>query len=372
MDVSFSIHKLKIAKEEVNTIFKKPTYLLAGKQKVGSSIDQPKSRNQNIDRGTKMVLWVATITATVYVLKFVLKKYVPIGNNLKIGGQLIACIPNHVPKRSPVNPHRLLKPNLPVVGSTFRNGGGINLWARNRTLLVRPAATVYQNTIAQQVYQRQISRVLIARGGALTSSELWELLRSTMKVVTPYAARTLANALILSGYKKSGQAIHILLSFYPVCGFPVDPININRLDQLDKVNIPYKQTDRTPIHFLHNRTHYLLEYTVDQILSKRKHFLFERKPGLKLVASYLHHLIKITTHPNTQFYTDVSFNEHYNMVEQAVVAMYMNATHKYGIIYTVPEDSTCNLSNFTRIIFRTAYNFSEPQFEKLENEGRVQ
>ena len=86
-----------------------------------------------------------------------------------------------------------------------------------------PLAIVYQNAIDQQFYQRQTARVLINRGGVLTSSKVSALLIYTVEVLRPYAARVLANDLARFGYKKTSYTIYFLLLLQSVNGFSVGP-----------------------------------------------------------------------------------------------------------------------------------------------------
>lgn len=87
--------------------------------------------------------------------------------------------------------------------------------------------------------------------------------------------------------------------------------------------------------------------------------------------------------PNTELYP-VTFNEHFKQTEDAVLALTRNETHNYGVLFVLGEGAKCLNENFTlspqtKMIFnfveakfRTAYNVSEPQLEKLFNEKKFQ
>ena len=80
----------------------------------------------------------------------------------------------------------------------------------------------------------------------------------------------------------------------------------------------------------------------------------------------------------------VTFNEHKWQPEDAVLALIRNETHNYGVLFVLGEGAKClneNLTlspqtktilNFVEAKFRTAYNLTEPQLERLFTEKKFQ
>lgn len=366
-----------------------------------------------------------TVTVRYSLSKF--SQHLSIHRNLKGGNHLVACILPYAPKRDVIIPTRLIKPALPLVAPNFGNGVGSRFWAQSGVSLSTPQSKIYQDVVAQQFKQHQINKVLVHRGGELLTPEMWlailvavnEKIKMAGGIPTnqiipagwasyllPFVS--VQNALYLmqagcyvTGYRGVGKTISIfatLTGFIPgVSGFSVNPGNqmnpsklgtfenpITRMDQINHFNISTSQKDQTLMGGLRNATDLFLGVSAQQLYKKRKHFANVTVPaGEKAVWWWARHVMSRALHPNSTLYK-ASFNENHNMSEPSIVTVLRNTTHILADVFIIGPAIDSLDQNFTlspadkaklmvlRCAWRTGYNMSPAQFDKLINEGRVQ
>lgn len=341
-------------KPEINQIHGEGAQDQVNLKDINYSIDRAQSGNQNIWRVTEIVFWI--IMLTFYGIKLVLKKHVPLGNNLKIGNGLVACI-NYVPNRVPINPNRLLKPTLPGAGAK------IDFCARNRNLLVMSPNPIYQDAMVKLLYQRQIEKILVHRGGELFSAETWELMSYTANVAKRIIMRNkikiLAHLLAWSGYKKESYILRLVSSIVFAEGFALDPSDPIRL------LVTVKQNDMTPINFTRfEEDNIVYQFCAKQISKKFKHLDGEFIKGESRLQTAMIFVRNITQHEDTEIHSASIRGK------PGCVAMFKNSTHNLGILYGLDDSD----NNGTNVIFKfiSLYNFTKTQMERFDKYNKVQ
>lgn len=367
----------------------------------------------------RIFLVFVNVRSTFYFAQFSFRKFLQHAslNNNRLGREILACTLTPVPKRVPFNPNRLLKPTLPKFAPTSLNDAGNSFWARSQVSLIIPETQFCPTVVRKRVFQDQLKKILGLRGGTSLTLEMWAALImatharmpksqpvSTGDWVTylnylnsflnnPIVTRVVKHMCYATGWRKTGIFMDILINIQHarVNGFSLNPGDLgslaNPITQMEKINqikMPHKQNDKTPIGIRRNNTDVILSTCTKQCYKKQKHFNGEFvAPGQKPVDAWSQHLLGHALDPSTQLYR-AEFNNRFKMVETAIVALFRNATHNYGEVFTTGPngellDENFQLSpkdkeeiGFVLACFRTAYNFTKIQMEKLEKEGKVQ